>query len=85
MWRGEQSTSVPRQFSAPFRLPRVSVDSCRGNILFESVQLRFEVFYLFFEIFELLRASMSVMRDGHKLDQYLIMLDERAHSTEGGL
>ena len=28
---------------------------------------------------------MSVVRDGHKLDQYLVMLDERIHSTEGGL
>ena len=28
---------------------------------------------------------MSVVRDGYKLGQYLVMLDERAHSTEGGL
>ena len=85
MWRDEQSTSVPRQFSASFRLPRVSVDSRRGNALFEPVQLWFDVCYLLLEIFELLQALVSVVRDGHKLDQYLIMLDERVHSTEGGL
>ena len=28
---------------------------------------------------------MSVVRDGHELDQYLVMVDECAHSTEGGL
>jgi len=85
MWRGKQSTSVPGQFFPSFRLPRVSVDSCRGNILFEPVQLGFEVSYLLLEIFELLRARVSVVCDGHRLDQYLIMLDERAHSTEGRL
>ena len=82
---GERSTGVPGQFFASFRLPRVSADSCRGNVLFEPVQLGFEVFNLLFEIFELLQASVSVLRDGHQLDQYLVMLDERAHSTEGGL
>ena len=65
--------------------PRVSVDSCRSNVLFEPVQLGFEVLNLLLEIFELLQASVSVVRDGHQLDQYLVMLDERAHSTEGGL
>ena len=77
--------TVPRQFFVSFSLPRVSVDSCRGNVLFEPVQLGFEVLYLLFDIFELLRGSVSVVCDGHKLDQYLVMVDERAHSTEGGL
>ena len=85
MWRGEHLTGVPGQFFASFRLPRVSVDSRRGNVSFEPVQLGFEVFDPLLDIFELLRASVSVVRDGHQFDQYLVMLDERAHSTEGGL
>jgi len=28
---------------------------------------------------------MSVVCDGHRLDKYLVVLDERVHSTEGGL
>ena len=78
-------TGVPGQFFASFRLPRVPVDSCCGNVLFEPVQLGFEVFDLLLEIFELLRASALVVRDSHQLNQYLVMLDERAHSTKGGL
>ena len=46
--------SVPGQFSASFRLYRIPVDSCRGNVLFEPVQLGFEVCYPLLEIFELL-------------------------------
>ena len=77
--------SVPGQFFTSFRLPRIFVDGRRDNILFEPIQLRFEVFYLLLEIFELLRAPMSVVCDGHRFDQYLVVLDERVHSTEGGL
>jgi len=82
---GDRSTGVPGQFFPSFRLPMVPVDSCRGNAFLEPVQPGFEVFYLLFEIFELLQASVSVLCDGHQLDQYLVMLDERTHSTEGGL
>jgi hypothetical protein len=77
--------SVPSQFIASFRLPRISVDGCRGNALFEPAQLGFEVFYLLIEIFELLRALVSVVYANYQLGQYLIMLDEGGHSTEGGL
>ena len=83
MWRGEQSASIPGQFFPSLRLPRVSVDSCHGNVLFESVQLGFEVFDLLLDILVLLRGSVSVVRDGHELDQYLVMVDECTHSTEG--
>ena len=85
MWRGERSASIPDQFFPPFRLSRVPVDSCRGDVPFKPVQLGFEVFDLLLDIFELLRASVSVVRDSHEFDQYLVMVDERAHSTEGGL
>ena len=85
MWLGELSTGVPGQFFASFRLPGVPVDSCRGNAPFKSVQLGSKVFDLLLEILVLLRVSVSVVRDGHQLDQYLVMLDERAHSIEGGL
>ena len=85
MQRSEKSTSVPSQFLASFCLPRVSVDSCHGNVLFEPVQLRPKVSYLLFDIFELLRASVSVVCGSHRLNQYLVVLDERIHSTEGGL
>jgi len=83
--RCEQPAGVPGQFFASFRLSGVSVDSCCGDALFEPVQPGFEVCYLLLEIFELLRASVSAVCDGYQLDQYLVMLDERAHSTEGGL
>jgi len=85
VWWGEQSTSVPGQVFAPFRLPRIPVNTCRGDALFELVQLEFEVSCLLLEVFGLLRASVSVVCDGCKLDQYLVMLDERVHSTESGL
>ena len=88
MWGSEQSTSLPGQFSASFRLPGVSVDTVCGDVLSESVQLGFEVSDLLLEISKFLRASMSlsVVCGGDQLDwQYLVMLDERAHSTEGGL
>ena len=85
MWRGERSASIPGQFFPSFRLSGVPVDSCCGDTLFKPVQLGFEVFDLLLEIVELLRTSASVARDGHQLDQYLVMLDERADSTEGGL
>jgi len=85
MWRGEKPTNVPGQFFASFRLSGVSVDSCRGNVLFEPVQLGFEIRYLLLEIFELLRAPVSVVCDGHRFDQYLVVLDERVHPAEGGL
>ena len=71
--------SVPGQFLASFRLPRVSIDSCRGNILFEPVQLGFEVFYLLLDISEFLRASVSAVCNDDQLDRYLVMLNERAH------
>ena len=53
--------------------------------MFEPVQLEFEVSRLLLEVFRLLRASGLVVCDGYKLDQYLAMLDERVHSTEGRL
>ena len=85
MWQGEHLTGIPGQFVASLRLPRVPVDSCRGNVLLELVQLGFEVFDLLLEILELLRVSVSVVCESHQLDQYLVMLDERAHSAKGGL
>ena len=84
MWRSERSTSVLGQFFTSFGLSGVSVDTGRGNALFESVQLGFEVSDLLLEIFEFLRASVSVVCGGDQLDQYLVMLYEGAHSTEGG-
>ena len=77
--------SIPRQLLASLRLSRISIDERRGNILFEPVQLGFEALYLLLDISEFLRASVSAMCDDHQLDRYLVMLDERAHSTEGGL
>ena len=68
-----------------FHLSRVSIDSCRGDIPFEPVQLGFEVFDLLLKIFELLPASVSDVCDDHRLDRYLVMLNERAHSIEGRL
>ena len=33
----------------------------------------------------MLKTSVLVVRDGHPLERYLIMLDERVHATQGGL
>ena len=63
--------SVPNQFFPSFRLPRISVDFRRGDAFFEPVQLWFEVLYLLLEIFELLRAPVSVMHESYQLDQYI--------------
>ena len=76
--------SAPGQFVASLRLSGVFVDTSRGNVLFESVQLGFEVSDFLLEVFEFLRASVSVVCGGHQLDRYLVMLDEGVHSTEGG-
>ena len=84
MWRSKQSTSVPGQLFTSFRLSGVSVDTGCSDALFESVQLRSEVSDLLLEVFEFLRASVSVAFGGDQLDRYLVMLDEGAHSTEGG-
>jgi len=84
MWRSKQSTNVPGQLFASFRLPGVSVDTGCSNALFESVQLGSELSDLLLEIFEFLRTSVSVVCSGGQLDRYLVMLDERVHSTEGG-
>ena len=77
--------SVPGQFLASFRLSRISINGCRGNILFEPVQLGFEVLYLLLDISEFLPASVSIVCNADQLDRYLVMFDERTHSTEGGL
>jgi len=84
MWRSERSTSAPGQFSASFGLSGISVDTGRGNVLFESVQLGSELSDLLLDIFEFLRESVSIMCGGDQLDEYLVMFDERVHSTEGG-
>ena len=77
--------SVPGQLLASLRLSRISIGGCRGNILFEPVQLGFEALYLLPDISEFLQASVSAVCNSDQLDRYLVMLDERAHSTEGGL
>ena len=60
--------NVPGQFLASSRLSGISIDGCRGNILFEPVQLGFEVPYLLLDISEFLRASVSVVCNGDQLD-----------------
>ena len=77
--------SVPGQFCPSPRLPRVSTDRWSGNGSFEPVELGLKTFYLLFDAFEFLQASVSIVRGSHPLNQYLVMLDECVHSTEGGL
>ena len=83
--QGEQSASVPGQLSPSPRLLRISINRCCGNVLFELVKLGFETFNLLLDVFKFLGPSMSVVRGGHSLDRYLVMLDERVHSAKGGL
>ena len=63
--RGEKSVNVPGQLFASLCLLRVSVDHCRGNVLFESLQLRFEVFDILLHIIGMLRESASAVGNNH--------------------
>jgi len=83
--QGKQLTSVPDQLCLFPHLLRVSVNRCRGSALFEPVQLGLETLDLILDTSEFLRTSRSVVRDSRLTDQYLIMLDERAHLGEGCL
>jgi len=47
--------------------------------------MRDKILHLLPDIFELLRAFVSIACDSHTLDHYLIMLDERVHSAKGRL
>ena len=53
--------------------------------MFEPCQPGFEILDLPLDVFELLRSPVSAMWDIHLLVQYLIMLDDCVHPTEGGL
>ena len=64
----ERSASVPGQLFASYYLLRVSIDSCRGEGLFEPVQLRFKILNLLLDIFKLLRPSVSVAHDSNSPD-----------------
>ena len=76
-----QSVRVPCQSSASIRLLGVSVDRCHGNVLFEPLQLGYEIFDLLLDVLGMLRVSMSVMPDSRSLIQYLVMFDERIYPT----
>jgi len=80
-----ESIHVPGQLPTPICFLSVSIDRCRGDVLFEPIQLRYKFLGLLLDIFGVLERSVSVVCDGHSLDQYLIMLDERAHAAKGGL
>ena len=83
--QGEQSASVPGQLCPSPRLLRIFINRCRTNVLFEPAKLGSKTFDLLLDVFKFLRPSMSVVRGDHPLDRYLVMLDERVHSAEGGL
>ena len=83
--QGEQLASVPGQLCPSLRLLRIFINRCRTNVLFEPVKLGSKTFNLVLDVFKFLGPSMSVVRSSHPLDRYLVMLDERVHSAEGGL
>jgi hypothetical protein len=80
-----RSAHVPGQLPASIRLLGVFVNGRSGDVLFEPVQLRYKFLDLLLDIFKFLRATVSVVRDDHRLDQYLIVLDERAHPPRAAL
>ena len=82
---GEQSMNAPGQFCASSRLLGISIDRCRGDVLFESIEPGFETFDTLLDVFEFLRPFKLVASDSPPPDQYFIMLDEFAHPAEGGL
>ena len=63
--RGEKSANVPGQLFASLCLLRVSVDHCRGNVLFKPLQLGLKVFDILLNIIEMLKESMSAVRNNH--------------------
>ena len=83
--RGEQSASVPGQLGPSLRLLRIFINRCRTDVLFEPVKLGSKTFDLLLDVFKFLGPPMSAVWRGHPLDRYLVMLDERVHSAEGGL
>ena len=77
-----QLVRVPGQPAAPIRLLGVSIDRGGGDVLFEPIQLGYEILDLLLDVFRMLGTSMSVARDSHPLGQYLIMLDKRVHAAQ---
>ena len=63
----------------------VSINRCRGDGLFEPVELGLETFDPLLDVFEFLSPLISALDDTHLLDQYLVVFYERIHTTEGGL
>lgn len=76
---------VPGQLFASSHFPRISVDPRSGDMLFEPIQLRYEPLNLFLGIFKFLRAFASIVCDSCQPDKYLVMLDDRIDTPEGGL
>ena len=75
----------PYQFFASSHLPRISVDPRSGDMLFESIQMRYELLNLLLGIFKFLREFVSIAYGSHKPDKYLVMLNDRIDTPEGGL
>jgi len=81
----QKSMHVLSQPIASGCLLGVSINRCSSDVLLEPIQLGYKFLDLLLDIFELLRVTVSVVRNGHSLDQYLVMLDERVHAAKGGL
>jgi len=47
--------------------------------------MRDEILNVLLDVLRLLKPCVLVVRGSNPLDRYLIMLDERIHSAEGGL
>jgi len=82
---GNKSICVPFQSSTSVCLLGVPIDRHRRDDLFEPIQLRYELIDLLLDIFGMLGTSVSTVHDKRPLDAYLIMLDDRAHTAQGGL
>ena len=54
-------------------------------MLFESIQLQYELLNLLLGIFKFLREFVSIACDSHKPDKYLVMLDDRIDAPKSGL
>ena len=76
---------VPDQPIASTRLFRVPTDRRRCNALFEPIQLRYKFLDFLLDVLGMLGTPVLGVHDGHSLDPYLIMPDERVHAAQGGL
>ena len=76
---------VPGQPFTSICLLGVPIDRCRGDVLFEPIQLGYQILDLLLDVFRMLQESVSVEGDSRSLNRYLVVFDKCGYAAEGGL